>query len=168
MDIVIFGEDADGNLYYVDYNGEVYQVLAVPAIEDVNENGVVELDDFVLLKSRFGVSGVDVIGDLDQSGIVDLADFALLKTHFGEDSREQASDAVPEPSTAVACLACIVVLAAFTTYSSRARAAGQRLQHLLVSPEPQPEQAAEKGEEENEVKPDHCQRIGRPKPIGAV
>ena len=51
---------------------------------DANEDGSVDLNDFVILKQRFGTTGAGWFdGDFDASGMVDLDDFMILKQNFG-------------------------------------------------------------------------------------
>ena len=47
---------------------------------DLDGDGDVDLDDFVILKNSFGV---DANGDCDGDGDTDLDDFVILKTNFG-------------------------------------------------------------------------------------
>ena len=54
---------------------------------DVNADGIVDLFDFVILKSNLGiVNGTRAQGDLTGDGIVGLDDFAVLKFWFGAKS----------------------------------------------------------------------------------
>lgn len=54
---------------------------------DVNADGVVDLFDFVTLKSNLGITnGTRSQGDLTGDGIVGLDDFAILKFWFGAKS----------------------------------------------------------------------------------
>ena len=51
---------------------------------DADGDGDVDLDDFVILKTNFGVSPLgDDRADFDGDGDVDLDDFVILKTNFG-------------------------------------------------------------------------------------
>ncbi|NLF31723.1 MAG: DUF1565 domain-containing protein [Planctomycetes bacterium] len=51
---------------------------------DIDGDGDVDLDDFVILKRNFGAAGVTrAEGDLDGDGDVDLDDFVILKNNFG-------------------------------------------------------------------------------------
>ncbi len=53
---------------------------------DADGDGDVDLDDFAILKTNFGRTGVTAgagEGDFDGDGDVDLDDFAILKTNFG-------------------------------------------------------------------------------------
>ena len=57
--------------------------FGVLAVQDFNGNGIVDPQDFSLLKSVFGLSE-HPDQDLNCNGIVDPADFSLLKTYFGQ------------------------------------------------------------------------------------
>ncbi len=51
---------------------------------DANEDGRVDLDDFAILKRRFGTTGAGWFdGDFNADGTVGIDDFMLLKQHFG-------------------------------------------------------------------------------------
>ncbi|NLF30952.1 MAG: LEPR-XLL domain-containing protein, partial [Planctomycetes bacterium] len=51
---------------------------------DINLDGAVDLDDFVILKQNFGAAGASWgQGDLTGEGTVDLDDFVILKNNFG-------------------------------------------------------------------------------------
>ncbi|MFW6153832.1 MAG: PKD domain-containing protein [Planctomycetota bacterium] len=50
---------------------------------DADDDGDVDLDDFVILKNNFGSPGGWAEGDFDGNGTVDLDDFAILKNNFG-------------------------------------------------------------------------------------
>ena len=51
---------------------------------DVNNDGVVDIFDLVLVAGHFGEEGDAVIGDLNSDGIVNILDLVLISTHFGE------------------------------------------------------------------------------------
>lgn len=83
--------------------GAVYQFQLVfpPLTADFNGDGVVDLNDFVILKDHFGLAEAKPEqGDANGDGTVDLADFNLLKKEFGS-----VAQAVPEPAgwVLVAC-----------------------------------------------------------------
>ena len=86
------GEDADGELYFCDYNGgEVYKLVpnGVPAQEcpcfgDLDGDQVVGFGDLNLLLGSYGQTGAGLIGDLDEDGDVDFADLNLLLGLYGE------------------------------------------------------------------------------------
>ena len=67
----------------------VLTALVVPAYGqdagDADMDGDVDLDDFVILKSNFGmtVGATRAMGDFDGDGGVSLDDFVILKNHFG-------------------------------------------------------------------------------------
>ena len=51
---------------------------------DIDGDGDVNLDDFVILKKNFGsLDATRAQGDLDGDGDVDLDDFVILKKNFG-------------------------------------------------------------------------------------
>ena len=51
---------------------------------DIDGDGDVDLDDFVILKKNFGAADATrAQGDLDTDGDVDLDDFVILKANFG-------------------------------------------------------------------------------------
>ena len=61
--------------------------LATPCPGDINADGVVDLDDFIILAGNFG-NGPDATpqqGDLNDDGFVDLDDFIILAGNFGND-----------------------------------------------------------------------------------
>ncbi len=73
---------------------------------DANEDGVVGLEDFVILKDNFGATNATrQLGDFNEDGQVGLDDFVILKDNFGTTE----GNAVPEPSSA--CLALLGLLA---------------------------------------------------------
>ncbi|MFW6154854.1 MAG: hypothetical protein ACOC95_06515 [Planctomycetota bacterium] len=58
-----------------------------PALQaDFDGDGDVDLDDFVILKTNFGVGTTHAEGDADGDGDVDLDDFVILKNEFGSTS----------------------------------------------------------------------------------
>lgn len=63
---------------------------------DIDGDGEVSLDDFIILKANFGaVFAALTEGDLTGDFVIDLADFNVLKQNFG------SSAAVPEPAALV-------------------------------------------------------------------
>jgi hypothetical protein len=79
------------------------QNLAVSTPGDANRDGIVDLQDFTLLKNNFGLTAgaTWAMGDFNADRVVDLQDFSILKDHFGEGSPLAT---VPEPA-ALALLA---------------------------------------------------------------
>ncbi len=72
-------------------NGKAYAAWALwvqlaepaPIPGDANLDGVVDLDDFFILKSNFGTGTTWAEGDFDGNGSVTLVDFGILKNNFG-------------------------------------------------------------------------------------
>lgn len=61
-----------------------------PCSVDFNEDGIVNVLDFDILRSNFGVVGNSEdynlwkLGDANMDGVIDLPDFNLLKTNYGQ------------------------------------------------------------------------------------
>jgi len=51
---------------------------------DVNDDGVVDISDLVLVGLQFGESGANLKGDVNGDGEVDVSDLVLVGLHFGE------------------------------------------------------------------------------------
>jgi hypothetical protein len=66
-------------------------IVPDPHPGDADLDGDVDLDDFVALKSNFGVGTTWGEGDFDGDNDVDLDDFVILKSNFG-------TAAIPEPA----------------------------------------------------------------------
>jgi hypothetical protein len=68
---------------------------------DANRDGVVDLQDFGLLKDNFGMTqgATWAQGDFNADGAIDLQDFGILKDHFGHTTGSNPVTAVPEPAT---------------------------------------------------------------------
>ena len=49
--------------------------------EDLNETGVVDISDLLMLLANWGAS--DVIGDLNEDGIIDINDMLLVLNAWG-------------------------------------------------------------------------------------
>jgi len=56
---------------------------------DVNNDGVVDISDLVLVGKHFGETGTDIVGDVNGNGVVDISDLALVGIHFGEQTELQ-------------------------------------------------------------------------------
>ena len=87
--IVSFGEDADGELYVVDYGGQVYKIIpatgdgpCVPVEGDFNGDGLVNGDDLGMMLTSWGAcTGCPT--DLDGNGIVNGDDVGRLLVRWG-------------------------------------------------------------------------------------
>jgi len=71
---------------------------------DANNDGTVDLADFGILRSEFGMGGGTLLADFNDDGTVDLADFGILRANFGSTADVGALDAwyasvVPEPAS---------------------------------------------------------------------
>jgi len=68
---------------------------------DANGDGVVDLQDFGLLKDNFGMTEGATWGqgDFTGDGAIDLQDFGILKDHFGHTTGSIPVTVVPEPAT---------------------------------------------------------------------
>ncbi|MCY3739724.1 MAG: hypothetical protein OXH00_01750 [Candidatus Poribacteria bacterium] len=53
---------------------------------DVNDDGVVNIQDLVLVAGQFGESGEDLKGDLNGDGTVNIQDLVIVASHFGEET----------------------------------------------------------------------------------
>jgi hypothetical protein len=51
---------------------------------DVNNDGMIDISDFVLVGSHFGEAGKGITGDINGDGTVDISDIVLVISHFGE------------------------------------------------------------------------------------
>ncbi len=65
---------------------------------DFNHSGLVDLNDFGLLKANFGTGTMPLQGNANFDDAVDLADFGILKANFGT-SPSVAATSAPEPAT---------------------------------------------------------------------
>jgi hypothetical protein len=76
------GEGIDNNC-----DGQVTGDEQIPVAEcpaDLNNNGIVEIQDVLLLLGEFGCLADCSIGDLNEDGAVTAADILLLLSAFGE------------------------------------------------------------------------------------
>ena len=88
----------------------VHQLHDVPG--DSNYDGMVDLEDFNILKENFGVGVWPEEGDADADGDVDLGDFALLKENFGFGVEEPTEEGETGEGDAAAASADQALLAA--------------------------------------------------------
>ncbi len=95
------------NLFGFLANGEA-TICNAESLGDINGNGEVGFDDFLVLSQNFGQSVDDhTMGDLDCDGSVQFADFLILSANFGTTTEALA---VPEPSGAFTAAFTIVLL----------------------------------------------------------
>jgi len=52
---------------------------------DLDADGLVGIDDFIILNSSFGQTCTDCPADIDSNGLVDISDFILMNSEFGAD-----------------------------------------------------------------------------------
>ena len=57
-----------------------------PTPWDVNDDGVVNIQDLVLVAGQFGESGEDLKGDLNGDRTVNIQDLVIVASHFGEET----------------------------------------------------------------------------------
>ncbi len=60
--------------------------VEMPTPWDVNDDGVVNIQDLVLVADQFGESGEDLKGDLNGDGTVNIQDLVIVASHFGEET----------------------------------------------------------------------------------
>ena len=59
-----------------------------PTPWDVNDDGVVNIQDLVLVASELGESGEGLKGDINGDGTVNIQDLVIVASHFGEDTSD--------------------------------------------------------------------------------
>ena len=57
-----------------------------PTPWDVNDDGIVNIQDLVLVAAQLGESGADLKEDVNDDGIVNIQDLVLVASHLGEDT----------------------------------------------------------------------------------
>jgi hypothetical protein len=88
---------------------EIVSTIVGPG--DADENGVVDVNDYTMIRSNLETSvAFYTNGDVDGSGFVDLNDFALWRDAAPLSALIAAGLAVPEPSTAALFAAAVVGL----------------------------------------------------------
>jgi hypothetical protein len=94
---------------------------------DVNGNGSVGLEDFLVLKNNFGNTGDYALGDLNGDGVVGLFDFNMLKGLFGSVESEAGISggelkSVPEVPSQILAWAGLANIAVWRLIQRRRRA----------------------------------------------
>jgi glucose/arabinose dehydrogenase len=86
--IIGFGEDAAGEMYICDMDGDVFRIspIGAPAAcvipADLDGNGAVDFADLLLLLAAWGPCAPACPEDLDGSGAVNFADLLILLTSW--------------------------------------------------------------------------------------
>jgi hypothetical protein len=100
LDWVLLG--GEGDLFKYD-TGAIF-VSELPG--DANRDGIVDLQDFTILKAHFGEAGSWGDGNFNGDWVIDSQDFTILKAHFGDTASMEAVSMwassmglVPEPAT---------------------------------------------------------------------
>jgi hypothetical protein len=63
---------------------QVITVVLPPCPEDINGDGIVDIQDFIQLNSAFGSSCDDCPEDINRDGVVDITDFIQFNSAYGE------------------------------------------------------------------------------------
>ena len=112
--IASFGEDALGELYVVDFDGDVFKIGS-RIFGDATNDGKVNGADYTVWADHYFDTGVGFdLGDFNRDGIVDGADYTLWADRF--ESAASSASAVPEPSS-LALMA--IALAGFALLAKR-------------------------------------------------
>jgi hypothetical protein len=105
--VTAFGEDAAGNLYFVELDGSLFKIVG-DIVGDVNGDSRVDNDDFIDWNT--GMTSATNFGDADGDGDTDGNDYLLIQQNFGAGvpPAAAAGAAVPEPAAmALASLAMV-------------------------------------------------------------
>jgi glucose/arabinose dehydrogenase len=96
-DLLGFGEGADGTLYALFDNGQIYSLNPIFSA-DFDEDGAVDAADLTAWQAAFETSATgDADGDSDSDG----ADFLAWQRQLGGGAATIAASAVPEPAAAL-------------------------------------------------------------------
>jgi|GEM_PF-2416005 len=91
--------------------------LAGTLLGDADLNGSVQFPDFLAMSAGFGMEGGWANGDFDGNGQIQFPDFLALSANFGITA--EASESVPEPSTATPIAGMLVILASLVRRRKR-------------------------------------------------
>jgi hypothetical protein len=129
--VTAFGEDAAGNLYFVELGGELYKIVGPiigVATGDYNRDGLVDAADYVVWRRAAGQNvPFYTVADGNGDGMVSSADYEVWRLNFGKTipgaASGSVSPAVPEPSSLLlllvssCCSSCL--LRAAVRFSSK-------------------------------------------------
>ncbi|HEY3393314.1 MAG TPA: PQQ-dependent sugar dehydrogenase [Lacipirellulaceae bacterium] len=121
--VTAFGEDAAGNLYFVELGGELYKIVGPiigVAAGDYNRDGRVDAADYVVWRRALDANVPSyTVADGDGDGMVTSADYDVWRRNFGKTIPDTGSGtvgpAVPEPASLVLMLlasSCASLMAA--------------------------------------------------------
>lgn len=123
--------NAGGEVMQWDQRGEGFLRILGPCVDlgavessgfipgDATGDGVVNLDDFVVLKSSLNLRGDVDSGDFNGDELIDLSDFAILKGNFGRAAESSFSTDAMRQVEANSNFSEIVLAAALEAESSR-------------------------------------------------
>ena len=106
QDISSFAQDAAGDMYIISLSGEIFKVVGQPRTPgDTNADHVVNDLDYNNLVAQFGGPPGAQSADFNDDGVVDLNDFVIQRENFGIAAAPfPTTAAVPEPSTLILLL----------------------------------------------------------------
>jgi len=108
--VTSFGEDAAGNLYFVELSGELYKIVGDIA-GDFDADGQVDAQDLVVWQAAFNASAN--WADADNDGDSDGSDFLQWQRQLGAGSvAASRPTVVPEPSPGVLLIAFLAIVGA--------------------------------------------------------
>ncbi|MCO6047972.1 hypothetical protein NG895_29065 [Aeoliella sp. ICT_H6.2] len=92
--------------------GNVVFVDEVDLPGDYDNNGTVEMDDYLTWKADFGQTGLDLDSDGSGDGVVDIADYVVWRNNLGASlpPGAVAAASVPEPATWLAAVMCLAAV----------------------------------------------------------
>jgi MYXO-CTERM domain-containing protein len=109
--VTAFGEDAAGNLYFVELDGSLFKIVG-DIVGDVNGDSRVDDDDFIDWNT--GITSTTSLGDADGDGDTDGNDYLLIQQNYGAGVPPSSANggAVPEPASAALAAVALLALAA--------------------------------------------------------